>query len=90
MTGWREYQNQVADLFRSLGCLAEVEASVKGVRATHDIDVWVVFNTGFRRIKVDRLPAPVGIDFDADRGEVSNSKEEFIELAGAKIEYVNA
>lgn len=227
MTGWREYQDQVADLFRNLGCLAEVEASVKGVRATHDIDVWVVFNrfglehrwaieckywntpipkekvgtlkyvvddvgadkgilvaesgfqpgardaafstnillttlsnlqelaendlqrmsleklekmvialverthdlyvwedyvaskgqsgsvssprpgvdstnylkmkallsileTGFRRIKVDRLPAPVGIDFDADKAVVANSKEEFIELAGANIEYVNA
>jgi hypothetical protein len=43
MTNWREYQERVADLFRELGCSAEVEASVEGVRATHDIDVWVVF-----------------------------------------------
>jgi len=40
---WREFQEKVASLFRDLGCSAEVEASVKGVRATHKIDVWVVF-----------------------------------------------
>lgn len=39
---WREYQERVADLFRELGCSAEVEASVEGARSTHDIDVWVV------------------------------------------------
>jgi hypothetical protein len=43
VTDWREYQERVADLFRELGCSTEVEASVKGARAIHDIDVWVVF-----------------------------------------------
>ena len=43
MVGWREYQERVADLLRELGCTAEVEASVQGVRANHDIDVWVAF-----------------------------------------------
>lgn len=43
MTLWRNYQEQVAALFRDLGCSAEVEASVQGARATHDVDVWVVF-----------------------------------------------
>jgi restriction system protein len=43
MANWREYQERVVDLFRELGCSVEVEASVEGVRASHDIDVWVVF-----------------------------------------------
>jgi len=40
---WREYQEQVAQYFRDLGMNAEVEAKVKGVRAEHEIDVWVAF-----------------------------------------------
>lgn len=40
---WREYQEQVAQYFRNLGMTAEVEKAVEGVRATHDIDVWVTF-----------------------------------------------
>jgi restriction system protein len=38
---WREYQKQAATLFRSLGCRAEVEKIVDGVRGSHEIDVWV-------------------------------------------------
>ena len=40
---WREYQEEAAQFFRDLGYSAEVDAAVKGVRAIHRIDVWVVF-----------------------------------------------
>ncbi len=40
---WKQYQEQTAEFFRSLGCDAEVEAKVTGVRAEHKIDVWVRF-----------------------------------------------
>jgi Restriction endonuclease len=40
---WREYQEQTAEYFRSLGMNVEVEAIVDGVRGTHEIDVWVTF-----------------------------------------------
>jgi restriction endonuclease len=43
VTDWRDYQERVARLFRELGCSAEVGISVQGVRAAHEIDVWVVF-----------------------------------------------
>jgi hypothetical protein len=40
---WQQYQEKTADLFRSLGCVADIETQVSGVRATHMIDVWVRF-----------------------------------------------
>jgi len=40
---WRQYQEQTADFFRSLGCQADVEARVPGARAEHKVDVWVRF-----------------------------------------------
>lgn len=40
---WRQYQDDVAEAFRSLGASVEVEASVAGARGSHDIDVWAVF-----------------------------------------------
>jgi hypothetical protein len=40
---WKEYQEHTAELFRRLGCSAEVDKTVQGVRAEHKIDVWVVF-----------------------------------------------
>jgi len=40
---WRQLQEDTAELFRSLGCDAQVEASVAGARAEHKIDVWVHF-----------------------------------------------
>src|SRR5690242_13797794 len=40
---WRQLQDQTAEFFRSLGCEAEVEASIAGARAEHRIDVWVRF-----------------------------------------------
>jgi hypothetical protein len=41
---WRQYQEETAEFFRSLGCEADVEAKVPGVRTEHKIDVWVRFN----------------------------------------------
>ncbi len=41
---WRKHQEDVATLFQSMGCVAEVNASVNGARATHLIDVWVAFD----------------------------------------------
>ena len=43
MENWKKYQEEVAQLFKELGCIVEIEASVQGVRARHDIDVWVRF-----------------------------------------------
>lgn len=40
---WREYQVQVAEFFRLLGCSAQIEARVKGTRGTHKVDVLVSF-----------------------------------------------
>ena len=40
---WKRFQEQAAEFFRSLGCDAQVEAKVTGVRAEHKIDVWVRF-----------------------------------------------
>ncbi len=40
---WKQYQDEVADFFRSLGLSTDVEQKVEGVRATHEIDVWVTF-----------------------------------------------
>ena len=43
MKSWEKYQVEVANLFKELGCIVEVEASVQGVRSRHKIDVWVRF-----------------------------------------------
>lgn len=40
---WKQYQNETAEFFRSLGCDVEIEAKVAGMRAEHKIDVWVRF-----------------------------------------------
>ena len=37
-------QNETADFFRSLGCIVEVESTIKGARAEHEIDVCVRFS----------------------------------------------
>lgn len=44
MKEWEKYQQDIADLFRNLGCKADVDQSVKGARGTHKIDVWVTFS----------------------------------------------
>lgn len=41
---WQEYQQEAAELFRSFGWDAEVEAHVEGARAAHEIDVAVRFD----------------------------------------------
>ena len=46
--------------------------------------------TGFSQVKVNRFPAPVGIDFDSDRSEMARNRKEFIELAAENIEHVTA
>lgn len=40
---WKEYQVQTAKAFQAVGCAAEVEKIVEGVRGTHEIDVYVSF-----------------------------------------------
>jgi restriction system protein len=40
-TNWKEYQEEAAKFFRSLGLDAETDVTVKGVRTSHDIDVLV-------------------------------------------------
>ena len=40
---WHEYQEAVAEVFRNLGCSAEVGKTLEGARGTHDIDVYVTF-----------------------------------------------
>jgi hypothetical protein len=38
---WKEYQEQVAEFFRSLGLDAETDVTLQGVRTKHDVDVLV-------------------------------------------------
>src|ERR1700731_1259012 len=38
---WKEYQEEAASFFRSLGLDASTDVTVTGVRTTHDIDVVV-------------------------------------------------
>lgn len=43
-TDWKEYQEEAAVFFRSLGCEATVDAFVQGIRTGHNVDVWVSFD----------------------------------------------
>jgi len=80
---WRDYQENVAEFFRHLGCEAKVDARVQGARARHNIDVWVTFSSlGFehkwviecklynRSIPKEKVLALKGVvdDVGADRG----------------------
>lgn len=38
---WKDYQEEVAEFFRSLGLEAETDVSLQGVRTKHDVDVLV-------------------------------------------------
>jgi restriction system protein len=40
-TDWRDYQEEAAALFRSMGLVAATNVTVKGVRTAHDVDVVV-------------------------------------------------
>ncbi len=41
---WRDLQKLSAELFKSLGCYAEIDKIIEGARAKHKIDVWITFN----------------------------------------------
>lgn len=80
---WREYQEETALFFRSLGLEAETDVTVKGVRTEHDVDVlvkskhagfevtWIVecklWNTKVTKLHVLALREIVS-DIGADRG----------------------
>ncbi|WP_316225548.1 restriction endonuclease [Bradyrhizobium sp. SZCCHNS3052] len=44
MVAWRQYQEHTAALFRELGCEAETDKEVQGVRGRHLVDVSVRFS----------------------------------------------
>jgi restriction system protein len=44
MTDWHDYQEEVAEFFRSVGLDATTNEAVKGVRTSHDVDVVVRSN----------------------------------------------
>lgn len=83
MPAWKDYQEEVAGFFRSLGLKAETDVRLSGARSRHDIDVLVTINVvGFDikwLIECKRWKSPVsklhvmalrGIvaDLGADRG----------------------
>jgi restriction system protein len=41
MPDWKDYQEEVADFFRTLGLEATADATIQGVRTKHDVDVLV-------------------------------------------------
>lgn len=80
---WKEYQEEAAEFFRTLGLEAQTDAKVQGVRTQHDIDVlvkshhagfevtWIVeckkWNTRVSKLHVLALREIVS-DTGADRG----------------------
>lgn len=50
-TAWRQYQEDAAALFRSLGFEADVESPVSGARASHAIDVLVTVMVAGVRVR---------------------------------------
>jgi hypothetical protein len=80
---WRDYQEEVARHFRSLGVTAEIDQSMRGVRTTHNVDVvvkgaflgieltWIIeckqWNRPVDKSEVIKLHAIVGA-VGADRG----------------------
>ena len=80
---WKEYQEEAASFFRSLGLDASTDVTVEGVRTTHDVDVlvkshhvgfditWLVeckhWNTRVSKLHVLALREIVA-DVGADRG----------------------
>nr|WP_315595528.1 restriction endonuclease [uncultured Cupriavidus sp.] len=80
---WRHYQEATAEVFRRLGCNAQVDYQAKGARATHDVDVYATFvRSGIpctwviecklwkHRVPKEKVMALRGIidDLGADRG----------------------
>lgn len=86
---WREYEEEAADLFRSLGLEANTKVRLEGVRASHDVDVavrsrragleqlWVV-ECKWRKRNVDKshvgVLAEIVLDLGADRGVLLSEK----------------
>lgn len=88
-TNWRDYQDATADVFRRLGCNAQVDFRVKGIRATHDIDVYATFRRSSilctwviecklwkRRVSKEKVLALKALieDLGADRGIIISEK----------------
>lgn len=49
MPPWKEYQEETAEFFRSMGLDASTDVTLQGVRTTHDIDVLVKIDmSGFK------------------------------------------
>jgi hypothetical protein len=86
---WRQYQDEVATLFRAAGCDAKVEEVVEGARGKHKIDVYVTFKQyGMnavwiveckywnRRVSKETVMALSGIvaDCGADKGIIISKK----------------
>lgn len=53
MAEWNEYQERVAEFFRSLGFDADTNVTIEGVRTSHDIDVLV--RSSFRSFAITWL-----------------------------------
>ncbi|QXI42629.1 restriction endonuclease [Pseudomonas wayambapalatensis] len=86
---WKKYQEDAAEIFRSIGWSAKVEAPVTGIRGTHKVDVlvsfkhhdidcmWVVeckhWNSAVPKEKVLALKAIVD-DLGADKGILISKK----------------
>lgn len=88
-TNWRDYQDATADVFRRLGCNAQVDFRATGARATHDIDVYATFQrSGIlctwvieckfwkRRVPKEKVLALKTLidDLGADRGIIISEK----------------
>jgi hypothetical protein len=43
---WRQYQEDAASHFRSLGFVAKVETKLRGARSLHSVDIFVTFTVG--------------------------------------------
>ncbi|UVS81787.1 restriction endonuclease [Actinokineospora sp. UTMC 2448] len=83
MSDWQDYQEEVAAFFREIGMSAETDATIQGVRTSHDIDVavftekagfkvlWVVECKNWKR-SVSKLHVlalrEIVADLGADRG----------------------
>lgn len=70
---WKEYQEEAAEFFRSLGLTAETDVTLTGVRTTHDVDVvvrskHVGFEVLWQALEVARHQAPrAGAEGDRER-----------------------
>jgi hypothetical protein len=47
---WYQYQEQTADFFRNLGAKVETNKKVKGIRGSHNIDVYIEFSLWGQKI----------------------------------------